>query len=1432
MDRNRGSEIIKIKPKADLFKPMGVHNAVVEEVLLFPSRKKAELTCTISNVASFGDMDIIEEALKKKFGYSIEFNFKVKLICDNVTIDILKAVLDRIISDIKKECVYSNAYLSIFRYNFKDQIIEIEVKNSIAVEKLKKNGIDIKIKNNLKSLIGIDLELDLAVGDFEKEINSLEAEGFKIENFIKKSETNSKKSEIKKSEKEEKKEEKDGNIIYGKEIKGETSKFSDFENLLFGDTIILEGEVFKFETKETSTGKVIVIFNITDKKDSINIKTFIDKASEMKSLKNGEWIKIKGRKQQDKFNNNEEIIFVSSIERIEPKLKSRSDKAEKKRVELHAHTKMSDMDSVAEVKDIVKRAIKWGHKALAITDHGVVHAFPFAHHAAHDLDKDFKVILGVEGYIVDDEAKMVSKPKKIAIEQEIYVVFDLETTGFDPYNDKIIEIGAVKLDGTKIIDRFSTFVNPQKSIPPKITEITSINDSMVKDAPIIENVIIDFMKFCGNATLVAHNAGFDVGFIKQNLAHIGRNFENSVIDTLHWSRNILKENKRHNLKELCKYFSISLENHHRAVDDAEATAEIFKKFIGLVINKGAYMLNEIDSIFENNIESLPAYHIIILVQNKKGLRNLYEIVSDSNLKYYHRRPRIPKSQLRRMREGLILGSACEAGELIQAYLKGKNEDELKQVAEFYDYLEIQPNSNNGFMIAKGILKSEEDLKEMNRFVYNLGKNMKKPVVATGDVHYIDPEEHIYRSILMYGNGYDDYDRDSGLYFRTTEEMLDEFTYLGPQGCYEVVVENTNIVADMIEHVSPIPDGFYPPIIEGANEQVREMTYDRAKLIYGENLPEVVQSRIDRELNAIINNGFAVLYLTAQKLVKKSLDNGYLVGSRGSVGSSLVAYMMNITEVNALYPHYLCPKCKHVEFMDYEGSGVDLEEKDCPHCKIEMKREGHSIPFEVFMGFKGDKVPDIDLNFSGEYQSAIHRYTEELFGKENVFKAGTISTLAEKNAFGYVKKYVEETGKKMRKAEMERLACGCENVRKTTGQHPGGMIVVPSTHSIYEFCPVQRPANDSKADSITTHFDYHCMDQQLVKLDILGHDDPTTIKLLLEYTGIDINDVPLGDKETLSLFSTTEALGVTEDQIGSPVGTYGIPEFGTAFVRQMLIETRPKTFAELVRISGLSHGTDVWLNNAQEYIQKGVAKLSEVISVRDDIMNYLIDNGIEKSTAFQIMEFVRKGMPTKNPEKWEEYSNLMKEHSVKEWYIESCKKIKYMFPKGHAVAYVMMAMRIAYFKVHYPLAFYAAFLSRKADDFNAETMLVSIEQLKNLQNEYNKLPKLDVKQKGEMTLFEILIEMYYRKIELLSVDIYKSAAKKFMIEDGKLRVPLIAIPGLGESVVENIEKERENGEFISLEDLIRRTKASKTVVEKLKECGAVRGLPDSTQISLW
>lgn len=1422
-------KLLRIKPKSDMFASLGVINTYIEEVCIYPLQKKIELKCILKNCDGFKELDIIESNLKKNFGKNFDFKFDLNLETKSVSDEEVCMIIDSAVSEIKKESAMAKAYLSMYDYEINHNNLYFKLESKIGIEKLTENKIDEKLEQIVRNLTSKDLKVKLINGDFSEVIKEIEEQDIKNE---KKIELELKKDEEEERAKEkEKKKEKPENLILGKEIKQESMTFAKFEELYAGDIIVLEGEVFKKEERDTSSGGQLVSFNITDFKDSISVKIFLKEGAEPLKIKDGQYIKIKGKKQPDKFNFGEDVIFVSDIMTVDKAKKKRKDESDKKRVELHAHSKMSDMDSVAEVEELIEAAVNFGHKAIAITDHGVVHSFPFAYKAAKKYE-DFKAILGCEGYMVDDEVQMVVNPKDIPIEEETYVVFDIETTGLDPYNDNITEIGAVKLKGNKILERYSTFVNPKIPIPKHIVELTHITDEMVADAPFIEEVLNEFIEFIGDSTLVAHNAGFDVGFIKQKLNLIGKKLENSIIDTLAWSRNILKDLKKHNLKAVTQYFGIVLEGHHRAVNDAEATAEMFQKLINMLIRQNIYKLTEIDDAFENNVKNASTYHVIILVKNLEGLKNLYEIVSKAHIDYFHRHPRIPKTLLKRKREGLIIGSACESGEVIQAYLKGKTKSEIKDIAKFYDYLEIQPISNNMFMIDSGAIKSEDELKEMNKYIYELGQTLQKPVVATGDVHYINKEDYIYRSILMYGKGYKDFDRDSGLYFRTTEEMLSEFSYMGAKEAYEVVIENTNKIADMVEKIKPVPDGFYPPKIEGAEEQVKDMTYKKAKDIYGENLPEIVEQRIERELKAIIGNGFAVLYLIAHKLVKKSLDDGYLVGSRGSVGSSLVAYMMDITEVNALYPHYICKKCKYSEFMDFEGCGVDLSDKDCPHCGEKLKKDGYSIPFEVFMGFDGDKVPDIDLNFSGEYQSNVHKYTEELFGKENVFRAGTISTLAEKNAYGYVKKYVEENNIKKRRAEMERLAKGCENVRKTTGQHPGGMIVLPYGKSIYEFTPVQKPANDMKSESITTHFDYHVMDEQLVKLDILGHDDPTTIKLLQEYTGLDIYEVPLGDKETLSIFSKTNALGVTEDDIGSPIGTYGIPEFGTQFVRQMLIETRPTTFAELVRISGLSHGTDVWLNNAQEYIQKGVAKLTEVISVRDDIMNYLIDNGIEKGTAFKIMEFVRKGRPTKDVEKWQEYAELMKQHNVKEWYIESCKKIKYMFPKGHAVAYVMMAMRIAYFKVHYPLAFYAAFLSRKADDFNSEIMLGDINSLKIKKNEYDQKMKLDVKEKSELTLLEILIEMYHRNIELLGVDIYKSEAKKFKIEEGRIRVPLIGINGLGESVVENIISEREKSKFLSFEDLMRRTKASKTVVEKLKEYKAIAGLSDTNQKKLF
>ncbi len=1427
MSRN----FIKIKPRKNVFEANGVKNIEVREIYIYEKQKRIELLTTVASPEHLDELDAIENGIRQKFGSEVSLRLRVEFIEKEMSLHNLKLIVDRSIKDLKKRNAISRSFLYFHRVLIEKETIFVELKSETALSSLLSAEIDIKLNQVIKNYGVSNFQIKLRVGDFTQEIEQMDAELVEIDKkleekaiAVEKSVKPEPKPKDKKSDKEK------GDIIHGREIKDRAIPFQEFDELYMGDTCTVEGEVFKLEKRFTKTGKQLISFNITNYKDSLTVKMFAKENDDI-PIKTGIWVKVKGKKQVDKFNNNEDVLFANSINKTASKKVERKDEAEEKRVELHAHTKMSDMDSVVETADLVKQAIKWGHKSIAITDHGVVHSFPFAYKAAKGHD-DFKIIFGCEGYLVDDEVQMVKNPKHIPIEEENYIVFDIETTGFDPYKDRIIEIGAVKMQGSKVIERYSTFLNPQIPIPKHIKELTGINDDMVKDAPIIEDALPEFLEFIGDSTLVAHNANFDVGFISQKAQNMGIEIDPPVIDTLQWSRNIRKDKSRHGLKNICKDYNINLDNHHRAVDDAEATAEIFKRFINIVIKENAYYLTEVDKIFKTDIKNASTYHIIILVKNQTGLKNMYRLVSEAHLNYFYRRPRIPKSLLKECREGLILGSACEAGEVLQAYLRGKPEAEIEETARFYDYLEIQPHSNNMFMLDNGSIKSVEDLDEMNRYIYKLGKKLDKLVVATGDVHYLNPADNIYRSVLLYGKGFKDYGRDGGLYFKTTADMLKEFSYLGAQEAREVVIENTNKISDMVEKLQPVPSGFYPPKLDNAEEEVRNMTYEKAYRIYGNPLPERLEQRIERELNAIIGNGFSVLYLSAQKLVKESLDNGYLVGSRGSVGSSIVAFMMDITEVNALYPHYICEneECKYSEFMEREGSGVDLPEKDCPKCGRPLKRDGHSIPFEVFMGFNGDKVPDIDLNFSGEYQSEIHRYTERLFGKENVFKAGTISTLAEKNAYGYVRKYSEETAKNLRGAEMERLAKGCEGVKKTTGQHPGGMIVVPQGHSIYEFCPVQRPANDQKSDSITTHYDYHVMDEQLVKLDILGHDDPTTIKLLQDYTGVDIYQVPLADKETLKIFSGTDSLGVTAEQIGSTVGTYGVPEFGTQFVRQMLVDTLPTTFAELVRISGLSHGTDVWLNNAQEFVRAGKATLAEVISVRDDIMNYLIDSGLEKGTAFKIMEFVRKGMPSKKPDQWAEYSALMKEHKVADWYIESCRRIKYMFPKGHAVAYVMMAMRIAYFKVHHPLAFYAAYLSRKAEDFDSDFML-SLDDVNAKVKELKSEMRLDVRQKTQLALSEIIIELNARGFEFLGIDVYKSDGFKFTIEDGKIRVPLIALNGLGGSVVENIIKERET-KFLSYEDLKRRTKASQTVVEKLKEVNAIEGLSDTNQKSLF
>ena len=1108
----------------------------------------------------------------------------------------------------------------------------------------------------------------------------------------------------------------------------------------------------------------------------------------------------------------------------------RMDTAEEKRVELHMHTTMSSMDAVTAASKIVERAAKFGHKAVAITDHGVVQAFPDAQIAAKK--NNIKVIYGVEGYLADNGTPIVINGHEESFDDE-YVVFDIETTGFSSKNDKIIEIGAVKLKDGEIVDSFSTFVDPKVNIPYKITELTSITQNMVNGQPTIDEVLPKFMEFVGDSVLVAHNAAFDVGFIKKNLMDMGKTLKNPVMDTVPLARYLYPDLKKVKLNLVAKHLGISLENHHRAVDDAKATAEILKfSFKKMKEEMDIHDVKTLNEKYLSNIDvkKLPLHHIIILAKNQTGIKNLYKLVSMAHLDYFARRPRLPKSIITEYREGLIIGSACEAGQLYKAVLEGKTDGELKEIASFYDYLEIQPIQNNEFLIRKGNVKDEDELRELNRKIYDLGKEMDKPVVATCDCHFLDPNDEVFRRIIMAGQGYGDADNQPPLYFRTTNEMMKEFEYLGEEACREVVIENTQKIADMVDVVKPIPDETFPPKIEGAEEEIRNMTMNKVHSIYGENLPEVVQKRLDKELNSIINNGYAVLYLIAQKLVAKSLEDGYLVGSRGSVGSSFVATMSDITEVNGLPPHYVCPNCKKSEFF-LDGSissGADLPDKNCPDCGAKYIKDGHDIPFETFLGFEGDKEPDIDLNFSGEYQAVVHKYTEVLFGKGYVFKAGTIGTVAEKTAYGFVKKYLQERGLVVSQAEIERLTIGCTGIKRTSGQHPGGIMVVPNDNEIYNFCPIQHPADDVNTDIITTHFDYHSISGRLLKLDILGHDDPTVLRMLQDLTGLDPKTIPLNDPKVISLFTSPDALGVTKEELGCEVGSYGLPEFGTKFVRQMLVDTQPKSFADLVRISGLSHGTDVWLNNAQYFIKEGYTTLKDCIATRDDIMVYLMYKDLPPKTAFTIMEKVRKGKGLS-----EDDEALMREKNVPDWYIESCKRIKYMFPKGHAVAYVMMAVRIAYYKVYYPEAYYTTYFTVRADDFDADLICKGEEAIKAKMEELNSLGNnISVKEKGLLTILEISYEMYKRGLNFLKVDLYKSEATKFKIEEDGIRPPLNALQGVGDNAAKSIVECRVNGEFISKEDLRIRSKVSKTVIETLDNHGCLEGMQESNQLSLF
>ena len=1206
--------------------------------------------------------------------------------------------------------------------------------------------------------------------------------------------------------------------------------------------VALDGEIINMDSRELKSGKFLVMFDLYDGTSTITCKSFVvpEKVKEVLGrLKAAKGVKIEGTAQFDPFAKELGVIANVIIETPGRKKEKRMDNAEEKRVELHMHTQMSQMDGITSAKDLIKRAMSWGMKSIAITDHGVVQAFPDAHKLLGRDNPDMKVIYGVEAYLVPDKTPIVANPK----EQEInttYCVLDLETTGLSFRTEKITEVGIMKIKNGEVIDTFSTFVNPEKPIPYKVVEVTKITDDMVKDAPTIKQVFPKILEFIEDSVLVAHNADFDIGFLKYNAAELGYKFEYTYIDTLRLAKDLFPNYKKYKLGIIAENLGIKVEVAHRALDDVDTTVKVFNIMIDMLKEKGAKKVADIDKVaadeeFEKDAyKKLPAYHAIILAKNYVGLKNLYKLVSLSHLHYFYKKPRILKSLYKKYSEGLILGSACEQGELYRAIVAGKDEEEIENIARDYDYLEIQPLGNNEFMIRNGTVENREALKDINKKIVTLGEKLNKLVVATCDVHFMDPQDEIYRRILQAGQGYDDADEQAPLYLRTTNEMLEEFEYLGMDKAYEVVVTNTNKVADMCERISPISPEKCPPHIPGCEETIKQIAYDKAHELYGEELPKIVEERLEKELNSIITNGFSVMYIIAQKLVWKSNEDGYIVGSRGSVGSSFVANMTGITEVNSLPPHYRCPNCKYSDFSDYGfKNGFDLPDKECPKCGHSLAKDGIDIPFETFLGFDGDKEPDIDLNFSGEYQAKAHRYTEVIFGKGTTFKAGTVGTIADKTAFGYVKKYYEERQIPVNNAEIARLSVGCTGIKRTTGQHPGGIIVVPKGREIYEFTPVQHPADDPNSDIITTHFDYHSIDQNLLKLDILGHDDPTMIRMLYDLTGIDPTKVPLDDKETMSIFSSTKALGVTPEQIHSEVGSFGVPEFGTKFVRGMLVDTKPTTFEELIRISGLSHGTDVWLNNAQDLINAGTITLSEAICTRDDIMLYLIKQGVPAKPAFKIMEVVRKGKALKDKEKWAEYRKIMEDSGVPEWYIKSCEKIKYMFPKAHAAAYVTNAFRIAWFKVHKPVAYYTAYFTIRADEFDSECMIFGKEKVKNKMKELElQGSSISTKDKNVYSILELVLEMYERGIEFLPMDLYKSHATKFQIEDGKIRPPLNSIPGLGTVAAESIEAAKKDGEFMCIDELQQRSKIGKSVTELLRKFGCLDGMSQSSQMSLF
>ena len=1430
-----------------------INQCKIEKINLYKKTNKLEIDLKAVEYIEITELLAFENYLKSRFNIeTIEIDLKHE---ESVELPSIEVSWKNIVEYMSHKYPLTKVLLQNSKVQLQDKLVVVTICVT-GVDFLNARGFDKVLEDTLKSLYGKTYKVKYVEDIKEEEIQKIEqkskmTEKYEIEKAI--SEAQAALEEQEEQEREEKKEiqepvssedllqeepEEKTPLILGRNanIKDTIVKVADIS--IDSGKIALEGEIINTDSRELKSGKFLVMFDLYDGTSTITCKAFVEAEKAkivLARLLDAKGVRISGTAQFDPFAKELGVIANVIVETPGKKKQERQDLAKEKRVELHMHTQMSQMDGMTSATDLIKRAMKWGWKSIAITDHGVVQAFPEAHKLLGRDNPDMKIIYGVEAYLVPDKTPSVSFPKGQDIDTE-YCVLDIETTGLSFRTEKITELGAVIYKNGEIIKEFECFVNPEKPIPQEVVEVTHITDEMVKDAETIETILPKFLEFIGDRIIVAHNADFDVGFIKYNAEKLGIKLENTYIDTLRLAKDLFPDYKKYKLGIIADNLGIKVDVAHRALDDVITLVKVFKVMQDMLKEKGAKIVEDIDKIGEGkaDFKKLPSYHAIILAKNYVGLKNLYKLVSFSHLNYFYKKPKILKSLYKQYSEGLILGSACEAGELYRAIVAGKSDEEIEQIAKDYDYLEIQPNGNNMFMIRNGTVPDVEALQDINKKIVALGEKLGKLVVATCDVHFMDPQDEIYRRILQAGQGYDDADEQAPLYLRTTNEMIEEFKYLGLDKAYELVVTNTNKIADMCEQISPISPEKCPPHIEGCEKEIEDIAMNRAKELYGDPLPEIVKERLDKELQSIIKNGFSVMYIIAQKLVWKSNEDGYIVGSRGSVGSSFVANMTGITEVNSLPAHYRCPNCKYSDFSDYGyKNGFDLPDKDCPKCGHSLDKDGMDIPFETFLGFNGDKEPDIDLNFSGEYQAKAHRYTEVIFGKGTTFKAGTIGTVADKTAFGYVKKYYEERGIPINSAEAVRLAKGCTGIKRTTGQHPGGIIVVPKGREIYEFCPVQHPADDPNSDITTTHFDYHSIDQNLLKLDILGHDDPTVIRMLQDITGIDPTKIPLDDKATMSIFSSTDALGVTPEQIHSEVGSYGVPEFGTKFVRGMLLDTKPKTFDELIRISGLSHGTDVWLGNAQSLIEEGTVTLDQAICCRDDIMIYLIKKGLEPNPAFKIMETVRKGKALKDPAKWAEYTKMMKEHDVPDWYIKSCEKIKYMFPKAHAAAYVTNAFRIAWFKVHEPLAYYAAYFSIRAKAFDSDVMCHGKEKVRNKMKEIELMGNTATQKDKDMyDDLEIVWEMYERGFEFLPIDLYKSDSKNFLIDDEKIRPPLNSIPGLGNVAADSIVDARKDGRFMSIDDLKIRSKAGKSVIEMLTNAGCLEGMSQSNQMSLF